>query len=209
MTDDLRATFSQPFASTKVRAYQGFFAIDRHTIKHPDFPQPLVREVFHRKPAACVLPYDPVLDVVLLVEEFRIGNHAGGFTGSDAVSLGPIAGQIEEGDTPEDTARRESVEEAGLTITGRLHGPVSTMPSPGGTSESIHHFVVETDLSGVQDGERFGLATEGESTRVRIIARADLDPLQLSGQRVPANGLAVTCLFALEAFLARGAITRA
>lgn len=208
MTHDLHRAFARPTTSTCVRAYQGFFAIDRYTIQHPDFPEPLVREVFQRKSAACVLPYDPVLDVVLLVEEFRIGNHAAGFTGVDAVSLGPIAGQIEEDDTPEDTARRESVEEAGLTITGRLHGPVSTLPSPGGTSESIHHFVVEADLSQIQDGARFGLVSEGESTRVRIIPRADLDPLTFAHQRVPANGLAVTCLFALQAFLARGDISR-
>lgn len=192
-----------PALSSVERVFQGFFAIDRHTIVHPDFPQPIVREIFARGQAACVLVYDPRRDQVMLVEEFRAGNHAAGFTGHDAVSLGPIAGMIDPGETPAQAAGREAGEEAGMPLHAQaLMGPLATFPSPGGTSEIIHHFVALADLSGVEDGARFGLATEGESTRVRLFSRADLDPLAMGQGRVPANGLTITCLFLLHALIA-------
>jgi ADP-ribose pyrophosphatase len=47
-----------------------------------------------------------------------------------------VAGMIEEGESPEDVARREAVEEAGLNV-GRIKPVLSYLASPGGTSERL------------------------------------------------------------------------
>src|SRR3546814_8313561 len=69
------------------------------------------REVFERGHAAAALPYDPVRDEVVLIEQFR--------TGALAAGRGPwltevVAGMIEEGETPEAVVGREMREEAGI-----------------------------------------------------------------------------------------------
>jgi ADP-ribose pyrophosphatase len=57
--------------------YNGYFRIERYRLRHRLFSgtwsRELVREVFERGHAAAVLPYDPVLDQVVLIEQFRIG----------------------------------------------------------------------------------------------------------------------------------------
>jgi ADP-ribose pyrophosphatase len=62
------------------RAYDGFFKIDRYRLRQEadGVSFDLTRELFERGHAAALLPYDPVLDAVLVVEEFRIGNMAAG-----------------------------------------------------------------------------------------------------------------------------------
>lgn len=180
--------------------YRGFLRMDKVTIKLPTIPKPFTREVMVRGPAACVLLYDETLDSVLVVEEFRVGNLAAGLPEDDCWSLGPVAGMVEPGQSPVETARREAAEEAGFDASDiLLHGPFSTLPSPGGSSEVIHHFVAFVDLSKVVDGSRFGLATENESTVVRIMKRADALDTLTSGK--PVNGLLATCLLHLERLL--------
>ncbi len=61
----------------KTVCYDGFFRIERYRLCHALFrggwSRELTRELFERGHAAAVLPYDPVLDAVVLVEQFRIG----------------------------------------------------------------------------------------------------------------------------------------
>ena len=58
-------------------AYQGFFQIRTLTLKHRLFKggwsQPITRELFARNDAVGVLLFDPVLNSVALVEQFRVG----------------------------------------------------------------------------------------------------------------------------------------
>jgi nudix-type nucleoside diphosphatase (YffH/AdpP family) len=180
--------------------YKGFLQLDKVTIQIPAIDKPFTREVLLRAPAACVLLYDKVLDVVLVVEEFRIGNLAAGLPEDQCWSLGPVAGMIEPGSTPAETARREAAEEAGFDADGILmYGPFSTLPSPGGLGEIIHHFVAFCDLSNVVNGTRFGLADEHESTVVHLLPRVEAMDMLTSG--APLNGLLVTCLLHLERIL--------
>lgn len=148
--------------------YQGFFRIDRYRLRHRCFAggwtEAMTREVFERGHAVGVLPYDPRRDAVVLIEQFRIGALAAGWR---PWMLEVVAGIMEDGETPEDVARREALEEAGCRL-GRL-APVTTyLVSPGGTSESCSVFCGEADTDGL-DGGIHGLAEEHEDIRVLVV----------------------------------------
>ena len=158
-------------------AFQGYFRVARYLFRHTLYQGGLSgevkREVFERGQAAAVLPYDPVRDEVVLIRQFRAGSYA---AGRHPWGWETVAGIIEDGETPEDVARREAVEEAAVTITGLL--PMgSVVLSPGACSETCTSFVGRIDATGV--GGLFGLASETENILVKAmpfaVARAMLD----------------------------------
>jgi len=163
------------------RVFQGYFAIDRHTLRHEQFAgglgPALTREIFERGRVACVLPYDPKTDQVVLIEQFRPGPFAAG--DAEPWLIETVAGIIEDGEEPETVARREALEEAGLTL-GRLE-PLSTQyMSPGGSSETIALFVGEC-AAGAAGGVH-GLDHEGEDIRVFPLPFADAQAMALDGR---------------------------
>jgi len=152
----------------KTVCYDGFFRLERYRLRHRLFSgawsRVLTRELFERGHAAAVLPYDPVLDVVVLVEQFRIGAlEAPG----DPWLLEIVAGVIDHPEeTPEDVARREAVEEANCQLQEVIH-ICDYFVSPGGTSERISLFCGKVDASGA--GGLCGLAAEEEDIRVIVL----------------------------------------
>ncbi len=150
--------------------YQGFFRLHRLTLSHPRFEGGRVRiqrEILDRGDAVCVLLYDPVADAVVMVEQFRAG--ALGKTGSPWL-LELVAGIVESGETAEDVARRESVEEAGVEL-GPIFPITGYLPSPGGCDEWIDLVCALVDSRGV--GGVHGLEHEGEDIRVHVISATD------------------------------------
>ncbi len=145
-------------------AYQGYFRIDRCSLRHRRFDgswTPVIqRELFERGHAAAVLPYDPVLDRVLLVEQFRVGAIEAPGT---PWLLELVAGIIEAGESAEAVARREAEEEAGIAV-AELAPICEYLVSPGGTSERTSLFVGRADLGDA--GGIHGLADEHEDIRV-------------------------------------------
>ena len=121
----------------------------RLTLSHPRFgggmTPPLIREVFDRPQAVMVLPYDPVADRIVLVEQFRVGafvaRHPPWMTEL-------VAGMAEAGEALEDVARRELLEETGLAA-DRLERFATFLPSPGGMSEKVTAFAARIDTSGL------------------------------------------------------------
>ncbi|WP_116475135.1 ADP-ribose diphosphatase [Zobellella maritima] len=150
-------------------AYRGFFRMLRLRLRHKLFgggwSQILTRELFERGHAVAVLPYDPVRDEVVLVEQFRVGAIE---QGDSPWLLEIVAGIVEAGESEEEVARREAGEEAGLTIT-TLTRALGYFSSPGGCSERITVFIGEVDAS--QAATHAGLATEGEDIRVLRVSR--------------------------------------
>src|SRR3990167_1165220 len=57
--------------------YQGIFRLARYHLRHRTFnntwSNTFSREILERKSAAALLPYDPVLDRIVLIEQFRAG----------------------------------------------------------------------------------------------------------------------------------------
>lgn len=144
--------------------WKGFFRMDRVRLRHRLFAggwgQPITREVFERGHAAALLPYDPVRDEVVLIEQFRA---AAMTAGAEPWLVEIVAGIIEDGETAEDVARRETVEEAGCEVTDIV--PVmDVFTTPGGSSERIAIFVGRVNTQGA--GGIHGLADEGEDIRV-------------------------------------------
>jgi ADP-ribose pyrophosphatase len=148
---------------TRDTVYQGYFRVDRWRLRFRTFAGPMsapvVREVFERGHAVGVLPYDPVADTVVLIEQFRAGALA---AGRHPWLIEVVAGIRGEGEPHEDVARRETKEEIGCTL-GRLEPICDYMPSPGGTSESCALFVGEVDCR--HAGGVHGLADEHEDIR--------------------------------------------
>lgn len=162
--------------------YAQFFAVEEHDLRFRRFdgtlsPQ-VTRAVFISGDAVTVLPYDPVRDRVLVVEQFRTGP----FVRGDAQpwQLEAIAGRIDPGETPEDAARREAVEEAGLVLDALL--PVAQYyPSPGICAEFLYSYVAVTDLPDGAAGV-FGVEGEAEDIRGHLISFDALMALVASGE---------------------------
>ena len=129
------------------RRYSSFYALDEIGLRHRRFDgewsPPLMRAVLVGADAVIVLPYDPVRDRVLVVEQLRVGCLARGAL--DPWSIEPVAGLLDANEAPEDCARREACEEAGIEI-GALHAVASGYASPGTTSQFHHHFLGLCDL---------------------------------------------------------------
>ncbi|WP_234999388.1 NUDIX domain-containing protein [Roseovarius albus] len=171
--------------------HAGYFVTRDFSLRHPTFAggqSPIVRrEVFVATDAAIVLPYDPVNDRVMLVEQFRMGPFGRGDV--RPWMLEPVAGRIDPGETPESTARRECEEEAGLTL-HRLEKISSHYSSPGCSTEYFHLFLGVCDLPNLDQGQG-GLDAEHEDIRTHVLpfdqamdllttGEADNGPLVLS-----------------------------
>jgi ADP-ribose pyrophosphatase len=150
-------------------AYDGYFKIIRYRLRHRLFSggtsAEVLREVFERGHAAAVLPYDPVRDQVVLVEQFRVGAHAA--CDPEPWLIEPVAGIIEAGERPEDVAVREASEEAGLVITDLIPA-CAYYVSPGGASETCKVFIGRADVAGA--GGMHGLPDEGEDILVHVVS---------------------------------------
>jgi ADP-ribose pyrophosphatase len=149
--------------------YRGFFSLDLYRFRHRLFnggmSGEVTREIFERGHAAVLLPFDPVRDEVVLVEQIRIAAYD---TSESPWLLEMVAGMIEEGETVEDVARREALEEAGLEV-GRTKPILSYLASPGGTSERLSILAGEVDASMAKGIH--GLAEEHEDIRVHVVSR--------------------------------------
>ncbi|MCB1875312.1 MAG: NUDIX domain-containing protein [Chromatiales bacterium] len=147
-------------------AYQGFFRVNRYRLRHSLFgggwSEPMMRELLERGHAVAVLLYDPLRDEVVLVEQFRIGALD---LEDGAWMLEVVMGIIDDGESLEEVAVRESIEEAGCEIR-RMEFIADFVLSPGGCSERMYLFVGEIDSSSA--GGVFGLPHEGEDIRAAV-----------------------------------------
>ncbi|QQO45753.1 NUDIX domain-containing protein [Paracoccus sp. MC1862] len=119
-------------------------------------------------------------DRVLVVDQFRAGPAARG-DGQPWI-YEPVAGRIDAGETPESTALREAVEEAGLTLERLIPAP-AFYPSPGVAAEFIYGFIGIAELP--DDAATVsGLPSEGEDIRGHVIPRDEFMRMALDGRIV-------------------------
>lgn len=174
--------------------YARFFAVEEYDLSFRRFSgdrsAEVTRAVFISGDAVTVLPYDPVRDRVLLIEQFRSGPYARG--DDQPWLLEPIAGRIDPGETAEQTARREALEEAGLQL-GELIKVYEYYPSPGAKAEYLYSYVALADLPDDVAGTH-GLAEEAEDIRGHVVSFDRLMHLVETGEVANAP-LIVTALW--------------
>lgn len=148
-------------------SYKGFFQIQTLTLKHRLFnggwTKSFKRELFERGEAVCVLLYDSARDMVVLTEQFRVGAL------KDEQSpwlIELVAGSVEEGESYEEVAARETEEEAGCSF-DQLIPICKYWVSPGGTSERVQLYCGLLDSQGV--GGIHGLQHENEDIRLKLL----------------------------------------
>ena len=156
----------------KTIGYSGFFRMEKYRLRHELFsggwsPE-ITRECLERGHAVAVLPYDPERDRIVLLEQFRVG--ALDFPGGPWL-LEIVAGIMDEPDeTPEDVARRETVEEAGCELLDLI--PICRyLVSPGGASESITLFCGRVNAARI--GGIRGVVDEHEDIRLHVVSRSE------------------------------------
>ena len=149
--------------------FNGFFKVVKYTFRHKLFAggwsNPVEREVFERGDAVVVLPYDPITDQVVLIEQVRFP----ALRTSDTPWLFElVAGMIDKNRTALEVAQAELVEEAGLTA-NRIHAVQNVLASPGGTSERFYFYWAEVDAT--QAKGIHGLEQENEDIKVHVFSR--------------------------------------
>lgn len=169
----------------KRTVFQGFFQINEYKMRHRLFrggwSEVVTREMFERGHAVVVLPYDVNSDQLVLVEQIRLGAKPSSQSPWLLEAVAGMIGKDEQGDDEnlEQVARREALEEAGLSL-GRLEPMLSYLSSPGGTTERIHLFLGE--LTAPVHPGIFGLAEEHEDIRVHVVTRNDAMALLAAGK---------------------------
>lgn len=122
------------------------------------------RECLIRRQAAALLPYDPIQDKVVLLQQVRVGPLV---FGANPWMLEIVAGVADkEGESLEDLARRETFEEAGLAcdMIEPIHQYFS---SPGCSNEYVSVFCGRVEAP--QQSGIFGVSEEGEDIKTIIL----------------------------------------
>jgi ADP-ribose pyrophosphatase len=135
----------------------GFYSYERYRVKLDGAT--IVRDAMRVGRVVVILPVDLDRDEIVLIRQFRLGAHL-------ALGVGELvelpAGRVEPGEDVAEAARRECLEETGLTP-HPLVQLFDLMPSAGSSDEHMFFFLGVVDASKAL--ERAGAAHEHEDTR--------------------------------------------
>ena len=143
-----------------------FLTVRAYKLNHDLFAggsSPVLRRLrLEKEKAVSVLLYDPLNQKVVMVEQFRIGAKEN----NDSWLLENPAGYLEPGETAENVARREVLEETGCQVES-LTQICEFMVSPGISNERIILFCGKVNASNA--GGIHGLEHEGEDIKVEVL----------------------------------------
>lgn len=155
------------------RILDSYLKVDRYKLRHGahngGWVGPMLREVVQRPNAVAVLPYDPIAEKILLIEQFRLPAHLSGMPGWQ---LELIAGLNDKDEDPEAIARREAIEEADCTL-GEMQLAYHYLLCPGMSTETLYSYVARFD-SNAWKGDVHGLAVEHEDIRASLYDVGDI-----------------------------------
>jgi ADP-ribose pyrophosphatase len=136
------------------------------SLKHDGFAGEMTRDVFYCKEVVSVLLYIPETDEILLNQQFRTGALMAG--ADDPFLLECSAGAIDDGESPEDAAKREALEETGSAVR-ELVFISNAYSSPGCVAEKWHLYVgrVMDAAPGLH-----GLESEAEEIKTHLLPAA-------------------------------------
>lgn len=171
--------------------FEGWHRLETVTVQHPSLKhggmaEPMKREMYYCGTCVVVLLYQPETDQILLNEQFRIGAFMAGDPNPWLYEC--CAGMVDEGEKPEDTVRREALEETGAEILD-LEFVGKAYTSPGGSDEI---YMLYCGRIGPTETGHYGLAEEGEEIKTHMIPAMEAIRLLDTGKIT--NSGAVMCL---------------
>ena len=174
----------------KKNLYSCFFSLNKYEFIHKkhngEWTNSVEREVFSGAHVSTLLPYDPIKKEIILIQQFRAGVLP--WYNEDYL-YEIVAGIIDKGENPEETAIRECFEETGCGVK-KLHPIQSYFPAPG-SSESYYHLYLGEIKS--FDGERIrGLEKENEDILVKSFKVDEVK--QMLKEKKIINGLTLVAL---------------
>lgn len=142
----------------RTKPYQGFRQVEVIDYRETESGITARRELMTGTRAVTVVAHDPDLDLLLMVRQFRLGAHIGTGFGMTAEF---VAGMIDPGEEPEESVRRELLEETGITAKAVV--PICRfLTTPGLSDETIDLYYTQVDASDLP--EEAGVAHETEQT---------------------------------------------
>ena len=144
---------------------EDFFKVEEAYLRIEQFNGEMSRKIrrlsLQRGDSVAVLVYNSTTQKIILINQFRYPTYQHG----DGWITETIAGMADDQETPEDTARRETLEETGLHIDTFEH--IATFyPSPGGSSERIYLYYSAVSGEQAKYTKTGGLRHEGEDIQV-------------------------------------------
>ncbi|EFL89835.1 NUDIX hydrolase [Ahrensia sp. R2A130] len=170
----------------RTKPYQGFRQVEVIDYREDESGITARRELMTGTRAITVVAHDPDLDVLLMVRQFRLGAHIGTGFGMTAEF---VAGMIDPGETPEQSVRRELIEETGVSAKCVL--PMCRfLTTPGLSDETIDLYYAQVDASDLP--EVAGVAHETEQTFPFTVSLEDA--LQACDDNAIYNGIVMVGL---------------
>jgi ADP-ribose pyrophosphatase len=153
------------------RVWSGRFPLDVVKFRHRRFDGAMsdtrTWEIWRRGQAAALLPYDPLADAVVLIEQFRFPAVVAGI---DPTLVELPAGLCDDNEDPAETVRREMQEEMNLGA-DRMERIGGFLLTAGGSDEFCHLYAGRV-VAPVGDDEGIvgygGEVSENEDIRVRV-----------------------------------------
>ncbi|ANQ47981.1 NUDIX hydrolase [Flammeovirga sp. MY04] len=163
---------------SKERVYHGHLNVDKITFQHQKYDGSMSkiidRECVVRNDAIAVLLYNSSENNYWFVEQVRIPTLFNG----NGYLWECVAGLIDDGETAEDAAKREVLEEVGYAVHHLEH--ISTFYStPGGCSEKVRLYFAHI---GEKQNEGGGLSTENEDIKIVKYTAEELKQMYFDNQ---------------------------
>ena len=189
MTIDLNLKTKFNIISKKI-LHSGYFKLHEYIVEHKkhdnSWSNQMKREVFGGAHVSAVLPYDPISKKIVLIEQFRTGLIKNNY---DPIIKEIVAGNIDEGESPEEAAIRECNEEIDCEIK-KLKKITSYFPAPASSESFYHIFLGEIESFA---GERIkGQENENEDILSKCYSYEEVKKLLENNQII--NGLTIIAL---------------
>mgnify|MGYP001327827389 CR=1 FL=1 len=174
----------------KKNIHSGFFKMNEVTLKYKKYngswSNEIKRELFGGAQVSAVLPYDPKKNEIVLIQQFRPGTISKNYNNYlDEI----VAGIIDDGESPETTAKRECFEETGCKVK-KLIPIQGYFPAPGSSESFYYLYLAEIETF---KGERImGLKSENEDIFVKSYKISDVKEKLQTGKII--NGLTLIAL---------------
>lgn len=148
-------------------AYEGYLKVHQCQVQYRLFEggwsPPVPRELVKHGLSCAAILYDPDQDEVVLIEQMRMG----AIEEKDSPwLLEPVAGMVDENETPEQTIVREAKEESGCEVLDLIYC-TEFIVSPGISTERTKIYCAK--VKAPKQGVVYGLSEEGEDIKVHVI----------------------------------------